>query len=453
MSWLDLATIATMCGGELIGENRGVSAVSTDSRSVTGDELFIALKGERFDAHDFITPALDAAAVMVVRRLDTALPQILVDDTRLALGRLAGAWRKSLGTTVVGLTGSNGKTTVKEMTASILAQLGETLATRGNLNNDIGVPLTLLRLRETHDYAVIEMGANHHGEIAYLTAIAAPDVALITNAGPAHLEGFGSIEGVSRAKGEIFQGLVTHGVAVLNADDTYFDYWGGLTAGHKTLSFGLDQPADFSGKWNEAAHVLQFDCPLGQFEVKLPLSGKHNARNALCAAAAASAVGAHVDEIIAGLQALQPVAGRLEEKRGANGARVIDDSYNANPASMHAAVDVLASRTGTRVLVLGDMGELGADAEGLHAELGDYARKAGVDRLLTTGKLTRHASDRFGAGAEHFENWEALVAAVRPELGPEVTVLVKGSRSSHMERVVSALEEQKQDIVGSDHVA
>jgi len=452
MTWLRLSEIATMVDGELIGADAMVESVSTDTRNIDFDQLFIALRGPRFDAHDFVPDLEQATGVMVSQLCDTALPQILVDDTRLALGYLARAWRERLGATVVGLTGSNGKTTVKEMLAAILAECGSVHATRGNLNNDIGVPLTLLSVRQDHDFAVIEMGANHIGEIAYLTAIAQPQIALITNAGPAHLEGFGSIEGVSRGKGEIFSGLRDGGIAIINADDTYADYWRDLNAGRAMITFGTEKPADFSGQRSDDGASLQIDCPLGHLDVPFALRGKHNVMNALCAAAAASAAGATPEAVVAGLARVQPVSGRLQLKRGQHGAQLIDDSYNANPASMRAAIDVLALRPGRRWFVMGDMGELGGDAEAMHAEIGGYAKQAGIDRLMAVGAMSGAAAESFGAAGQHFEDWKALAAAVAGELAQDVTVLVKGSRSMRMERVVSALEEKEQDT-GNDHAA
>lgn len=452
MSWLRLSDIATMVDGELIGADATVESVSTDTRHIEIDQLFIALSGERFDAHDFVPDLEQASGVMVTRLCDTALPQILVDDTRLALGCLARAWREQLPTTVVGLTGSNGKTTVKEMIAAILAETGSVFATRGNLNNDIGVPLTLLSVREHHDFAVIEMGANHAGEIEYLTAIAQPQVALITNAGPAHLEGFGSIEGVSRAKGEIFSGLPDAGIAVINADDTYAEYWRGLNAGRAVITFGVEQPADFSGQLTEDGTRLSIECPLGQLDVPFVLKGRHNVMNALCAAAATSAVSVTPEAVIAGLSKMQPVSGRLQYKQGQRGAQLIDDSYNANPASMRAAIDVLATRAGERWFVMGDMGELGGDAATMHADIGRYAKGAGIEHLYTVGKMSDAAAESFGADGEHFDDWQALVEALTAQLHEAATVLIKGSRSMRMERIVSALETQEKDT-GSDHAA
>lgn len=437
MSWLSLARIADLVNGRLQGPDRPVEGVFTDTRSPVPDRLFVALKGPRFDAHEYISEGLPAAGVMVSRPLATTLPQVLVEDTRAALGRLAANWRAGFGGPLVGLTGSNGKTTVKEMIAAILSRRGAVLATRGNLNNDVGLPLTLLELRARHAFGVIEMGANHPGEIAYLTSLARPTVALITNAGPAHLEGFGSLWGVARAKGEIFAGLREGGVAVINADDAYADYWRGLNAGRRALTFGLDRRADFAGELSGS--TLRLRSPAGEAEIALGLPGRHNARNALAAAAAAWAAGARLTDIRAGLEALRAVPGRLERKRGPRGMQIIDDTYNANPASLQAAVEVLAAQPGRRLLVLGDMRELGAEAARLHAEAGAQAKAVGVDGLYALGELAAEAARAFGAGAVHYASVEELIQALAAEAGPGLVVLFKGSRGMRMERVIAAL--------------
>ncbi len=434
---------AKVIGAEVIGADARFLGVSTDSRSVGRDELFVALQGEHFDGHDFVEQAASqgASAAMVARRLDTPLPQLLVDNTRMGLGRLAALWRARHHVAVAAVTGSNGKTTTKEMLAAILARRGKVLATRGNLNNDIGVPLTLLALRDEHRFAVIEMGANHPGEIGYLTGLTHPDVAVITNAGAAHLEGFGSIEGVGRAKGEIFSGLESDGVAVINADDAMAPLWRRLAAHARIRTFAMNAEADVRGDWRAAdgGGHLTLETPAGRTEIHLPLAGRHNAMNALAAAAVAEVLGASLDDIRAGLESLAPVHGRLERISGTDGMQIIDDTYNANPNSLAAALDVLANERGARWLVLGDMGELGADAERMHAEAGAAARKSGVERLLALGELTRAAVQAFGAGAEHYADVNSLVAALRQDWPGQGTVLVKGSRSMHMERVIEAL--------------
>ena len=443
---MTLSEAARVLEAKYAGRDTGFAGVSTDSRALERDNLFVALRGPHFDGHAFLDQAMQrgAAAALVDRAVETALPNLRVQDTRTGLGRLAAAWRACHTMPLVAVTGSNGKTTVKEMIAAILGQRGPLLVTQGNLNNDIGVPLTLLRLERTHRHAVIEMGANHPGEISYLTRIARPTVALITNAGPAHLEGFGSIEGVAHAKGEIYQGLSMNGIAVINSDDVYAPLWRELADAHRMMTFGLQAPADVRAEWRQesSGSALQLLTPEGATEVKLSLPGRHNVMNALAAAAAALAAGAALSDIKKGLEAMRPVHGRLERTTGIKGAELIDDTYNANPASLQAALDVLAACATRKWLVLGDMGELGEDAAALHEQAGEWARAAGVEALYATGELSRHAARTFGAGFEHFANHAALIAALTGRLEREnggVTILVKGSRSAHMEEVVAAL--------------
>ncbi len=449
MSPLRLVEIAAMLHGRLCGADALISSVSTDSRNLRAGDLFIALAGPNFDGHDYLAAAREhgAAAALVSRAQDDALAQIVVADTRLALGSLASVCRAGLAIPVLAVTGSNGKTTVKEMLAAILARRGAMLATRGNLNNDIGVPLTLLRLRPEHRYAVIEMGANHPGEIAYVAGLAAPTVAVVTNAGPAHLEGFGSLEGVARAKGEIYQNLAAGGVAVINSDDAYAGMWRELAAGHHQISFGLRADADVNAPvesirmdMHNSSSVMRFllRTPNGEVQLALPLPGRHNVMNALAASAAALAAGAHLDDIKEGLEAIVPVAGRLQMRIGLRGAHVLDDTYNANPASLQAGLEVLAACAGEKWLVLGDMGELGSDAADLHEQAGRQARAAGIDQLFAIGVQSRRAAQTFGA-ARYFDSIDALIAALRGALHAGVSVLVKGSRFMHMERVVEAL--------------
>ncbi|MEO7557796.1 MAG: UDP-N-acetylmuramoyl-tripeptide--D-alanyl-D-alanine ligase [Gammaproteobacteria bacterium] len=421
--------------------------VSTDTRSLQTDNLFVALAGPHFDAHDFLAQAQakGAAAAMVNKPSNTALPTLTVADTRSGLAHLASNWRGQFSLPLVAITGSNGKTTVKEMIAAILHQVGPTLVTQGNLNNDIGLPLTLLRLDASHRFAVIEMGANHPGEIACLTDIARPSVALITNAGPAHLEGFGSLEGVAHAKGEIFAGLNAQGTAVLNADDTFSALWRGLIGARRCLSFGLEHSADVSAHWKiqDGGNQLQVRTPAGDIDIHLALPGRHNVMNALAASAAALAAGAGLNEIKRGLEAMQPVKGRLQIKPGLCGARLIDDTYNANPGSLTAALEVLAQEPAQQWLVLGDMAELGSTGGAQHEAVGRQARSLGIDRLFTVGELSRLAAAGFGSAARHFTGQEELIAALRDELAAaqpqQVSVLIKGSRSAGMERVVAGL--------------
>lgn len=452
---LTLRQAAAALGAKTSGADAAFASVGTDSRTAGPGELFVALKGERFDGHQFIGRAAEqgAAAAMADKaeggRLKAALgdfPLLLVDDTRLALGALAAFWRARFdGLKLAAVTGSNGKTTVKEMLAAILrAAAGEdrVLVTQGNLNNDIGMPLTLLRLRAQHRFAVIEMGMNHPGEIAYLTGIAKPDVALVNNAQAAHLEGLGSVEAVARAKGEIFQGLKAGGVAVVNADDAFAPLWRELAGGHRVIDFGLENPAQVSADYRLLAFgsELKMRTPQGSADAILRVPGLHNVRNALAATAAAVALGIGLEAIAAGLGEFAGVKGRLQKKAGQHGAMLIDDSYNANPASVGAAIAVLAAAPGKKVLVLGDMGELGAGAEMLHEQIGVQAKNAGVDRLLALGGLSAAAVRAFGNGARHFDDIEGLQAELEGLLDSDVTVLVKGSRFMQMERVVKKFE-------------
>ncbi len=444
---MDLAEAARILGAEHTGGDAVIHGISTDSRTLKPGDLFVALTGPHFDGHDFLAHALGrgAAACLVERTIDEDLPALRVADSRIALGQLAAAWRARFTIPVVAVTGSNGKTTVKEMLAAILGQVGETLATQGNLNNDIGVPLTLFHLRRSHRYAVLELGANHHGEIAYLTQLVHPDVALITNAGDAHLEGFGSRRGIAEAKGEIYGGLGSDGTAVINADDDYAGFWQDLAAGHRVLRFGLDAPADVRAEWAPTAQAsrLHLYTPAGETELLLPLPGRHNVMNALAATAAALAIGCPLAAIAAGLSGLKPVPGRLVLREGPAQSRLIDDTYNANPRSLNAALDVLANYPGEHWLVLGDMGELGAEAAALHAQVAGQARAAGVSRLFCLGELAAQACRGFGEGGTCFDGQEALIAALRAalEAGPQggVSILIKGSRRMRLENVVTAL--------------
>jgi UDP-N-acetylmuramoyl-tripeptide--D-alanyl-D-alanine ligase len=414
---------------------------------VAAGDLFVALKGERFDGHDYVKQVIQqGAAAALVERRDPAwgdFPLLVVKDARLALGGLAAHWRSRFTIPVVALTGSSGKTTVKEMIAAILReQAGDqaVLATRGNLNNDIGMPLTLLGLRDTHRYAVIEMGMNHPGEIAYLSRIARPDVALIINAQAAHLAGLGTVEAVARAKGEIFQGLAAKGIAVINADDPHAPLWQELAAGHRVIRFGLEQPAEVSAsfKLRPLASEIEMVTPTGKFAVALPVPGEHNVRNALAAAAVAQALSVDNATVAAGLAKVSSVKGRLLKTPCLHGATLIDDTYNANPGSVRAAIAVLAGLPGKRVLVLGDMGELGENARALHAEIGAAAKAAGIDLLFTLGDLSAAAAQAFGEGGRHFEYIEDLLHEIENRLAPDVTVLVKGSRFMQMERVIKS---------------
>ena len=440
-----LSDAANAVHGVLHGNDEAFTGASMDSRYVAAHELFVALPGTRVDGHDFLPVARErgAVAALVERKVDDPLPQVVVADARVALGKLAAWWRAHYTCPVIGLTGSNGKTTVKELLAAILERCGATLATQGNLNNDIGLPLTLLRLRSSHRYAVIEMGANHPGEIEYLTRIAQPDVALINNAGPAHLEGFGTVEGVAHAKGEIFLGLGPKGVAVINAGDAYVAVWERIAAAHRIVRFGLTKSADVSAQWegDAASSRLHLHTPAGSAHATLHLPGQHNVLNALAATAAALAVNVKLQDIALGLESAHGAPGRMQTKSGRNNSCIIDDTYNANPASVQAAIDVLAACRGRRILVLGDLAELGDDTVTLHRRIGAAAAAAGIDALYTVGTLSVHAAAAFSREHQHFANQEELMANLIPMLALGVTVLVKGSRSAHMERVVGALTE------------
>lgn len=448
MMSLTLQDLASVTGGRLVGGDASFSSVSTDSRTLSGGALFVALKGPNFDAHDFVPAALErgAAGALVEREVTLPIPQVVVPDSLKALTQFARAWRREFDIPVVGITGSNGKTTTKEMIGAILSRLGPCLVTQGNLNNHIGVPLTLMRLNAMHRTAVIEMGANHQGEIAALSAIAEPTVGIVTNAGEAHLEGFGGLDGVAKGKGELFRALPPSGTAVVNADDTYANFWRTGTQAKRVLTFGLTAGADFSARnvraqMSSAGVRFEFDMttPSGTQTCSLALAGTHNLRNALGAAAAAFAAGASLADIAAGLASMTPVPGRLTLMPALQGAFLLDDSYNANPSSLRAGIDTLLSLPGEHWLVLGDMLELGVDADQLHASMGTYARTAGVDRLFAVGVRAKFAADAFGSNAEWFDNIDALIARVRDSLQGNVTVLIKGSRGSRMERVTAAL--------------
>ncbi len=452
MSMMKLSLAAEMLGATLHGTDAELMAVSTDSRAIAAGDLFIALRGERFDAHEFVPQVAAAGAAGAIVAVDAVaglkdcgLPLIAVPDTRLALGRLAAAWRARHALPLIAVTGSNGKTTTKDMIACILqAAFGDAvLATQGNLNNDIGLPLTLLKLRGHHRAAIVEMGMNHPGEIAYLTRIARPTVALVTNAQRAHLEGMGSLEAVAREKGSIFDGLGSDGVAVVNADDPQAGLWRGMNGGRRVVGFGLDGDAEVRGtvRLHGLENELHFVTPLGEGAVDLALPGLHNARNALAAIAATFAAGVPLAAIQQGLAAFKGVKGRLQRRAGLNGAVVLDDTYNANPDSMRAGIDVLAATIGRKVLVLGDMGEIGEAAGQYHDEVGGYAKSAGVDVLFALGDASAIAARNFGDGARHFRKIEELIEALRPELTANTTVLVKGSRFMRMERVADAISQ------------
>ena len=449
-----LAQAAQAVGGTLHGEDGRYGAVNSDTRRLAAGELFVALKGPNFDGNDFVVAAAQAGAAgaLVQRHQPQVLvsgrpfAQLVVPDTLEALSKLAAAWRAQFAFPVLGVGGANGKTTVKEMAAQILARRGPCLATRGNLNNHIGVPLTLMRLESAHRAAVIEMGANRKGDVAALCRIARPTIGLITNAGAEHLEGFGSLDGVAEGEGEMVAALDSTGTAVLNADDPYLGLWRTLAGAARVVTFGLAGDADYRATDIEQSigadgFALRFTLQARDTRrpVRLHLAGRHNVINALAAAAAASAAGATLDDVAEGLAQVRPVGGRLELKSSRHGAWIIDDSYNANPSSVQAALEVLKELAGPRWMVLGDMGELGAFAPQSHTDVGELARRAGVARLFALGPMSARAVESFGSGAEWFPDAQSLIARLDAELAAGTTLLVKGSRMNRLERVVESL--------------
>jgi UDP-N-acetylmuramoyl-tripeptide--D-alanyl-D-alanine ligase len=449
-----LAEFARACAGRLKGADAPYTDVVSDSRTLERGQLFVALKGPRFNGNDFVGAALaaGAAGALVDAEQPLPLPQIIVPDAQSALERAGRFWRAAFRGPVIGVAGSNGKTTTKEMLAAILSRAGSCLATRGNLNNHIGVPLTLLRLEPSHRFAVIEMGTNHPGELAALVAIAQPTIGLITNAGAEHLEGFGSLEGVARAEGEMVAGLAASATAVINADDEFAPLWRSLTSA-RPVTFGMRAGADYRASEVHAevgsegfSTRFRLNALGGAIAIRLGVGGAHNVVNALAAAAAAGSAGATLKHIAAGLAAARAVPGRLEFRRAASGAWLIDDSYNANPSSVRAAIEVLASLSGRKWLVLGDMAELGEYAPAAHTDIGEFARAHGLERLYATGPLSARAVERFGAGAQWFADTAALstaLAAALGEAGAEVRLLIKGSRMNRLERVVEALAAER----------
>ena len=448
-----LSAAAWRIGAEFVGKDAPFARVISDTRQLQRGDLFVALVGERFDGHDFLRRAasLGAAGAIVSKRIDTELPQIVVADTLRGLQDYACAWRGTFRIPLIGVTGSNGKTTTKQLLAALLASHGPVLATEGNLNNHIGVPLTLTRLRAEHRTAVIEMGANHPHEIAQLSAIAQPDIGVVTQAGDAHLEGFGTREGVARSKGELFSALDARGTAVINADDAYADLWRNLAGSARKLTFGLEAAADVRA---EKIQPITLDdgrdgsrfllvTPGGRAEVTLPLPGRHNIANALAAAACGVALDMDAAAIAAGLAQVQGAAGRVAWKTSRHGAQLIDDSYNANPTSLRAGLELLAARKGRRWAVLGGMAELGSTAPALHEAAGRDAQQLGIDRLYAQGAMAAEYARGYGSGARIFEDSAALIAALdedlKNEAADDVTLLIKGSRSARMDAVVQAL--------------
>jgi UDP-N-acetylmuramoyl-tripeptide--D-alanyl-D-alanine ligase len=455
---MSLSILADVLKTSLTGRDAVFTGVCHDTRTLAAGDLYVAIKGEHFDGHSFLAEAIraGAAGALLSRDIETPLPYVLVPDTRVALGELAAFWRRQFHIPVIAVTGSNGKTTVKEMIGAIMGQIGPGCVTCGNLNNDIGVPLTLSRMRASDRYAVIEMGMNHRGEIEYLTRLTCPTIALITNAAEAHLAGVGTVEDVAHAKGEIFSGLSADGIAVLNADDAYFNYWKGLAAPRKCLTFGLEQKADLSAdyRFSDSGCAIHLRTTThGETDMRVPLLGRHNVMNALAATGAALSAGASLEQVKTGLEKLKTLSGRLELKKGISGARIIDDTYNANPSSLAAGMQVLREFSGERVLVLGDMAELGEAAADIHRRVGELAKRIGIQRLYAIGELSKFAVESFGTGGKHFASHEALIDALQDGLHAEMTVLVKGSRVMRMERIVGGIVRQSTETAGTGRTA
>jgi UDP-N-acetylmuramoyl-tripeptide--D-alanyl-D-alanine ligase len=444
-----LSEAARALGGQLIGDDSRYCVVSTDSRTLTPGALFVALRGPNFDGTEFAAAAAARGAVgaVVDRAVPSAkLPQIVVADALRALQQLAQEWRADFSIPIVAVGGSNGKTTAKEMTAGILSRMGPCLATHGNLNNHIGVPVTLMRLEPSHRSAVVEMGANRIGDVAELVRLARPTVGLITNAGAEHLEGFGNLDGVAQGEGEMVAGLGADATGIINADDAYAAYWRGVSKAAHIITFGVHATADFMARnatqaieRGEFATRFTLKCPLGEQAIMLKAGGSHNIANALGAAAAASAAGASLGDIAAGLADFRAVSGRLQLKAGLRHSWIIDDSYNANPSSVRAGLEVLRALSGVTWLVLADMAELGEHTSDSHAHAGSYARDCGVKRLFACGPQSSRAVETFGSGGEWFPDVDSLIRRLQAELAPGVTVLIKGSRVNRLERVVQAL--------------
>jgi UDP-N-acetylmuramoyl-tripeptide--D-alanyl-D-alanine ligase len=450
---VSLSWVAEQVNGQLIAQQKQdlcIEGVSTDSRSIQPTDLFLALEGPNFDGHKFVQQAEEKGAVALIlsRKVDTQLPYVLVENTTLALGLLGAAVKAKVAPKTVGITGSSGKTTVKEMVAAILSRRGKVLATKGNFNNDLGVPMTLLRLEQQHEFAVIEMGANHLGEIAYTTSLVKPDVATIVNAAAAHLEGFGSLLGVARAKSEIFKGLSEKsGLAVVNADSQFCDYWLGKLKYNNVQTFSAEKQADVYAEdvilGLDGCAQFELVTPAGRTAISLSLPGLHNVSNALVAASLALEVGATLEDVREGLRTMPHVAGRLHVKQLTNQVKILDDTYNANVGSVNAAIDLLSSFAGRKILVLGDMAELGEKARYYHEQVGEYAKQKGIDKLYTLGVLSQSASDVFAGQGHHFSHLQQMVEFINQQTLSEkcdINILVKGSRSARMELVVEALE-------------
>ncbi len=443
---MSLAQINSELSGKHFGADVNFSAVSTDTRALPEGALYVALVGEHFDGNEFVLDAIEkgACATVVSKPVHSTVPVLQVSDTTEALGQIARLNREASTAHFIAITGSQGKTTVKEMCANIMSECRNVLVTRGNFNNHIGVPLTLLELNAEHDCAVIELGASGLGEIAYTVAMVTPNVAVLTNAEATHIEGFGDLEGVVRTKGEIIDGLTEDGVAILNADSPHFAVWSKRAATKNVKSFGLQNAADYHAKnlllGSNGRSAFQLVTPQGDIEISLGLAGRHNVLNSLAAAAACIESGATLKDVQSGLANVKAVAGRLQLLAGIANSILIDDSYNASPSSFHAAIDVLAEQAGRKILIVGDMGELGLQAAQAHTEVGEYARQKGIDALWATGHHAVLAAQSFGASGRHFVKQIDLIAAAKNELSEGDTALVKGSRSAAMERVVEQLK-------------
>jgi UDP-N-acetylmuramoyl-tripeptide--D-alanyl-D-alanine ligase len=449
MITLSLKQLQQVIQADLIGDDAVFSGISVNSRELAAGNLYIALVGNELDGHDFVreAEAKGAIAVVLSKPVKTKLPYLLVPDSVLALGQIATYWSSQFNLPFIAVTGSHGKTTVKDMIAAILVQACQSsqqvLANKGNFNNHIGLPLTLLRLNAQHKFAVLEMGMNHFGEIDYLCKVIAPDIGVITNACAVHLEGVGDLDGVARAKGELIKGIKKDGIVVLNADDNYFNYWKTLTINQRVMSFSLHNTSDVFAdqiKHDDDGSSFVLHTPLDTALITLQITGEHNIKNALAAAAVCFGAGIDIAAIKAGLELMQSVKGRMQIKESKTGAKIIDDTYNAAPDSLKAAIDVLVKYAGTKILALGDMQELGKDEKQLHFAVGQYAKEAGVDYLFAIGDLTVETTKAFGDNAHHFKAKSELINALKPHLKKGVTVLAKGSRSMEMETVVNGAD-------------
>lgn len=437
--------LAKILRGTLIGSDGEFKTIAIDSRTIQNGDCFIAIKGDHFDGHDFIADvaAKNAAVAVVSRDVDGAIPIITVKDTRQALKDIAAFYRNNVAIPVAAITGSCGKTTTRALLENILKQQGNVLASKKSFNNDIGLPLTLLQLHAAHDFAVLEIGTNHPGEIAQLAQLAKPTMATVTMAAPVHLANFDSLSAIAREKGAIFESLTSDGIAVINADDDFADLWKKMAGSRRVITFGRNKKADVSVN---SVHLLPngnthfvLQLPNQTTEIHLSLLGEHNVMNALAAAAMAYAMHLSIEQIKQGLETVLPEYGRLIEKKGLAGATIIDDSYNANPVSVKAAIQLLVQRTADSILVFGDMKELGQTENSLHADIGRFAKKAGLKKLFCYGKLTQETANAFGENAQHFEDHQSLIDTLKPQLTSKTTVLIKGSRSMKMETVVAAL--------------